>query len=199
MYGEVRDLASCIAAFTGGLTGHLVLSTLHTNNAVASLQRLVDMGMDVSLVTDPALLTGIVNQSLLPVLCMHCRKPAKDHVGELEDDLVERLEQLGVTNAYLLGDGCNHCSGLGVVTRTAVAEVLVTTHGFMQVFRRNAGEARNYWVSKMGGITKTAHALMKVKEGLIDPRMAETIVGPLDFDNYILEKTDVGADQENAA
>lgn len=196
MYGEVRDLASCIAAFTGGLTGHLVLSTLHTNNAIASLQRLVDMGMDISLVTDPALLTGVINQSLLPVLCKHCRKPAKDHVSELDEDLVERLAVLNVENAYLVGNGCSHCDMLGVTTRTAVGEVLVTTQDFMMVFKRSAGEARNYWVKNMGGITKTAHALMKVKEGLIDPRMAETIVGPLDFDHYILEQNN--AEQNSA-
>lgn len=189
MYGEVRDLASCIAAFTGGLTGHLVLSTLHTNNAVASIQRVADMGMDISLVTDPALLTGVVNQSLLPVLCEHCRKPATNHLDELDDDLVARLKLLTHLNEiYLQGDGCAHCRMLGVTTRTVVAEVLVSTHGFMKVFReQGAGEARNYWVKEMGGITKTAHTLMKVRAGLIDPRMAETIVGPLDFDQYILE------------
>lgn len=195
MYGEVRDLASCIAAFTGGLTGHLVLSTLHTNNAIASLQRLVDMGMDISLVTDPALLTGVINQSLLPVLCEHCRKPAKDHLSELDADLVERLAMLKIEDANLLGDGCEHCDMLGVTTRTAVAEVLVTTHGFMKIFKQNAGESRNYWVKHMGGITKTAHTLMKVRAGLIDPRMAETIVGPLDFDHYILEQNDVEKDK----
>lgn len=195
MYGEVRDLASCVAAFSGGLTGHLVLSTLHTNNAVASLQRLIDMGMDISLVTDPALLTGIVNQSLLPVLCQHCRKPAKDHLDDLEPDLVERLRLLEIEDAYLLGDGCVHCEMLGVTTRTVVAEVLVTTHGFMKVFRQNAADARSYWVREMGGITKTAHTVMKVKAGLIDPRMAETIVGPLDFDHYILEQNHADADR----
>jgi general secretion pathway protein E len=194
MYGEVRDLASCIAAFSGGLTGHLVLSTLHTNNAVASLQRLIDMGMDISLVTDPALLTGVVNQSLLPVLCQHCRKPATDHLHDLEPELVTRLQILTkLEDVFLLGDGCQHCRMLGVTTRTVVAEVLVSTHGFMKIFReKGAGEARNYWVNQMGGITKTAHTLEKVRSGLIDPRMAETIVGPLDFDSYILEQKHAG-------
>ena len=194
MYGEVRDLASCIAAVSGGLTGHLVLSTLHTNNAVASIQRLIDMGMDISLVTDPALLTGIVNQSLLPVLCEHCRKPAKDHLDELDSDLLARLYLLtNLEEIYLQGDGCKHCRMLGVTTRTVVAEVLVSTHGFMKVFNeQGASEARNYWVQQMGGITKTAHTLIKVRAGLIDPRMAETIVGPLDFDHYILEQKHAG-------
>ena len=194
MYGEVRDLPSCIAAFTGGLTGHLVLSTLHTNNAVASIQRLIDMGMEISLVTDPALLTGIINQSLLPVLCMHCRNPAKDHLPELDPELVQRLQRLTtIEDVWLQGDGCRRCQELGVTTRTVVAEVLVCTHGFMRMFReQGAGEARNYWVREMAGITKTQHTLSKVRAGLIDPRMAETIVGPLDFDQYILEADHAG-------
>ncbi|MEB0222269.1 hypothetical protein QN393_24505, partial [Pseudomonas sp. AB12(2023)] len=58
-------------------------------------------------------------------------------------------------------------------------------------FKQSASEARNYWVKHMGGITKTAHTIMKVRAGIIDPRMAETIVGPLDFDHYILEQNHV--------
>lgn len=194
MYGEVRDLPSLIAAFSGGLTGHLVLSTLHTNHAIAALQRMVDMGMDPSLVTDPSLLTGIVNQSLLPVLCECCRKPAKDHLNELDADLVERLALLGIEDANLIGEGCTHCDMLGVTTRTVVAEVLVTNLAFMRLFKESPSEARNYWVKNMGGITKTAHTVMKVKAGLIDPRMAETIVGPLDRDHFTLEQNHVEED-----
>lgn len=191
-YGEIRDLASCQAAFRGGMTGHLVWSTLHTNNAVASLQRLVDMEADVSLVTDPALMTGVINQSLLPVLCEHCRQPASAHLDKLDQDLVDRLRRLtDIDDVNLLGRGCERCRGIGITSRIAVAEVLVPNHGFMKVFREHgSGEARNYWVKKMGGITKTAHTLMKIKAGMVDPRMAETIVGLLDFDDYLLEQVD---------
>ncbi|MFJ5299232.1 GspE/PulE family protein [Pseudomonas sp. NPDC088368] len=190
MYGEIRDLASAQAAFRGGMTGHLVKSTLHTNNAVGSLQRLEDMGVDPSLVTDPALMAGIINQSLLPVLCESCRVPATLQLATLDVDLVDRLQRLtDIRRVYLVGNGCAACRGLGVTDRTAVGEVLLPTHKFMQIFRlKGAGEARNYWVKEMGGITKTAHTLMKVSAGQIDPRMAETIVGPLDFDQYVLER-----------
>lgn len=194
MYGEVRDLASAQAAFRGGMTGHQVWSTLHTNNAVAGLQRLIDMGVDPSLVTDPALMTAVINQSLLPVLCPQCKVPAREQVSALPDDLVKRLRDLSLLNtACLVGPGCPHCRQLGVVTRTLVAEILLPTHRFMQIFRKDgAGAARNYWVQELGGITKIAHTGLKVRRGEIDPRMAETVVGPLDFDLYVLEDRHAG-------
>ena len=188
-YGEIRDLASAQAAFRGGMTGHLVLSTLHTNNAVAGLQRLIDMGVDRYLVTDPALMTSVVNQSLLPELCHHCRIPASAHLDQLSAALTQRLHDLhAIDQIYLKGPGCPHCKGLGVVGRTAVAEVLLTDLQFMRIFNdHGASAARRHWVKEMGGITKTAHTIMKLKQGLVDPRHAEMMVGPLDFDRQTLE------------
>lgn len=188
-YGEIRDLASAQAAFRGGMTGHLVLSTLHTNNAVAGLQRLIDMGVDRYLVTDPALMTSVVNQSLLPELCHHCRIPASAHLDQLSAALTQRLHDLqAIDQIYLKGPGCPHCKGLGVVGRTAVAEVLLTDLKFMRIFNdHGASAARRHWVKEMGGITKTAHTIMKLKQGLVDPRHAEMMVGPLDFDRQTLE------------
>ncbi|MBH3329857.1 Flp pilus assembly complex ATPase component TadA [Pseudomonas oryzihabitans] len=190
MYGEVRDLATAQAAFRGGMTGHLVFSTLHTNNAVASLQRLIDMGADPSLVTDPALMSGLINQSLLPVLCSHCALPLASQHEQLNAALVERLTRVMDTKSVKLqGPGCVHCRNLGVSSRTVVAEVLLPNQRFMQIFReKGASAAKTYWVREMGGITKIQHTIRKVAAGLIDPRMAETIVGPLDFDLYVLEQ-----------
>lgn len=189
MYGEIRDLESAQAAFRGGMTGHLVLSTLHTNNAVAGLQRLIDMGVDRYLVTDPALMTSVVNQSLLPELCHLCRIPASAHQDQLSAALKRRLYDLqAIELIYLKGPGCPHCKGLGVVGRTAVAETLLTDLKFMQVFNKHgASAARRHWVKEMGGITKTAHTIMKLKQGVVDPRHAEMMVGPLDFDRQTLE------------
>jgi len=191
MYGEMRDLESAKAAYRGAMTGHLVLSTLHTNNAIASLQRLIDLGVDQSLATDPALTTGIVNQSLVPVLCPQCRIPLSSPAsrGRIDSALFERLASLiSLKDVCLLGNGCDHCRGLGIVTRTVVAEILLPTHRFMQVFREEgASEARNYWVKELGGITKLRHTLMKIAAGLVDPALAEKVVGPLDNDRYMLE------------
>ncbi|WP_248915981.1 GspE/PulE family protein [Pseudomonas moorei] len=189
MYGEIRDLASAQAAFRGGMTGHLVLSTLHTNNAVAGLQRLIDMGVDRHLVTDPALMTGVINQSLLPVLCSRCRVPALAHLNELNSALIQRLRDVGALDqTYLKGPGCPHCKGLGITGRTVVAETLLPDLKFMRVFNeQGASAARRHWVKEMDGITKTAHTILKLKEGVVDPRQAEMIIGPIDFDRQILE------------
>ncbi|WP_082706891.1 GspE/PulE family protein [Pseudomonas sp. EpS/L25] len=191
MPGEIRDLLSALAAFRGGMTGHQLWSTLHTNNAVASLQRLIDMGADPNLVTDPALLTGIINQSLLPVLCPHCSLPLDSHRAGQEQALLERLDLvMDPTHVRLQGPGCEHCRHLGVTDRSVAAEVLLPSYRFMRIFReKGAGEARSHWVKEMGGITKIQHAIRKVAAGQVDPRMAETIVGPLDFDLFVLEQT----------
>ncbi|NAT16465.1 pilus assembly protein PilQ [Pseudomonas syringae pv. actinidifoliorum] len=188
MYGEIRDLASAQGALRGGMTGHLVLSTLHTNNAVAAIPRLIDMGADPSLVTDPALIAGLINQSLLPTLCPKCRVPARSQMNTLDPQLVERLEKMTVLDqVHLAGPGCSKCRD-GVNGRVAVAEILLPTHRFMEEIRKNGpSAARQYWVKHMGGITKVAHTLVKVNAGLIDPRMAEAVVGPLDFDSYMLD------------
>ncbi|ERT15332.2 pilus assembly protein PilQ [Pseudomonas sp. CAH-1] len=189
MYGELRDVESAQAAYSGGMTGHQVWSTLHTNNAVASLQRLVDMGVPKYLVTDPALTTGIINQSLLPVLCHSCRIPLRENIGSIAPGLLTRLEQLQlVDKVNLRGEGCTCCRNLGVVDRCAVGEVLLTDLQFMGVFSEmGASAARRHWVKEMGGITKIAHAITKIETGTIDPRHAETIIGPLDFDRQLVE------------
>lgn len=189
MYGELRDFESAQAAYSGGMTGHQVWSTLHTNNAVASIQRLIDMGVPEYLVTDPALTTGIINQSLLPVLCPSCCIPLRESPNSVSQVLRSRLEHLKIIDQVnLLGDGCSRCEQLGVIDRTVVGEVLLTDFRFMNEFvKGGASAARRYWVREMGGITKIAHTITKIKAGIIDPRHAETIVGPLDFDRQLVE------------
>ncbi|MFI8556365.1 GspE/PulE family protein [Pseudomonas putida] len=189
MYGELRDLASAQAAYTGGMTGHQVWSTLHTNNAIASIPRLIDMGVPRYLVTDPALTTGIINQSLIPVLCPNCRIPLREHQSMIDTTLFARLDKLAlVEQVNLAGEGCRHCSGRGVIGRSVVAEILATDLLFMKVFNEHgASAARRHWVKEMGGITKIAHARKKIAAGDVDPRHAETMVGPLDFDQQLVE------------
>lgn len=192
MYGEMRDLESAQAAYTGAMTGHLGWSSLHTNNAVATLQRLIDMGVPVYLATDPMLTTGIVNQSLLPVLCPHCRVPLNRHTHMVSRDLLARLDRLQlVDQANLVGEGCSHCKNLGVIDRTVIAETLLPDVVFMDTFSKHgASAARRYWVNEMGGITKIAHAAIKITGGIVDPRAAELFAGPLDFDRQLMELRD---------
>ncbi|WP_241236228.1 ATPase, T2SS/T4P/T4SS family, partial [Pseudomonas aeruginosa] len=112
MIGEVRDLFAAVAAFRGAMTGHGLWSTLHTNSAIGIVQRLKDLGVDPGLLFDPALLTGLINQSLLPKLCPHCKVRFQDHQDQLAPDLVERVQRLtDVSQVYVKGPGCQACRG----------------------------------------------------------------------------------------
>lgn len=193
LFGEMRDSESALATYQGGMTGHLAWSSLHSNNAPASMQRLIDMGVPSYLVTDPALTTGLINQSLLPVLCPSCRIPLSENLSILEAGLLNRLKRLElIDRVNLRGEGCACCKKMGVVDRTGVGEIILPDLSFMRTFEKSgAGAARRYWVNEMGGITKIAHSITKIASGIVDPRLAERIVGPLDFDRQLVELSNV--------
>ncbi|VXC24331.1 Pilus assembly protein [Pseudomonas sp. 8Z] len=195
MIGEIREIFAAVASFRGAMTGHGMWSTLHTNTAIGILQRLLDLGVDPSLLFDPALLTGMINQSLLPKLCIHCRQPFLSQAHALAPDLVERVRKCCTPETvFVRGPGCEHCRSTGISGRSVVAEVLMPTLKFMRVFRsKGAAEARNYWVKSMGGITKHDHAIRRINQGIFDPALAEVIIGPLDMDLYVLDDEEVSS------
>lgn len=185
MVGEMRDLDSATAAFRAAMTGHGLWTTLHANDATSILARLQDIGVQMSLMTDAALVTGLINQSLAPVLCPKCKIPFKEARSTLAEDLVERVEQTcDPEKVFVKGGGCDHenCSE-GIIGRIVIAEVIMPTQQFMKVFQ-NEGKAaaRSFWVKNMGGITKNQHLIRRINEGVIDPFLAERRICPLDYD-----------------
>jgi general secretion pathway protein E len=121
MIGEIRDLETAQIAVQAALTGHLVLSTVHTNDAASTVTRMLDMGVEDYLLTST--INGIVAQRLVRTLCPHCKAPA-----EVLPELVEqmRLEQSAGGRPITLFDnvGCERCNGTGYWGRTSVLEVL---------------------------------------------------------------------------
>lgn len=190
MIGEIRDLSSAIAAFRAAMTGHGVWTTLHTNDAVSILERLRDLGVEVGLLTDPALMTGLVNQSLVRRLCSDCRRPYREHTHRLANDLAARIERLcEPENVWLKGEGCAQCKGTGIAGRMVIAEVVVPNTAFMTVFKtQGKTEAYEYWVRHLQGITKNQHLIRRINEGLVDPLHGERDVGPLDMDQILLNR-----------
>jgi len=189
MVGEMRDLDSASAAFRAAMTGHGLWTTLHANDVTSILSRLQDMGVQSSLLTDSALVTGLINQSLAPVLCPHCKVPFAEGRHRLASDIIGRIEQeCDTDNVFFTGPGCMEKScRQGVVGRTVIAEVIMPTQAFMTVFQREGkGAARSFWAREMGGITKNAHLLRKVNLGIIDPAQAERRVCALDYDRITL-------------
>jgi general secretion pathway protein E len=183
MIGEIRDRASAQNAMRASMTGHQVWTTVHANSAVGIIDRLVDLGMPISLVADHTIITGLISQRLVKVLCSHCKRRVIDHQSELTGATLSRLRQAlshEIDNVCIAGPGCDHCRHLGTVGRTVVAEVIRPDEQFFKYIRNGEKSlAVQYWLQELGGRTIHAHAIEKIAAGLVDPRMAEKTVGHL--------------------
>lgn len=183
MIGEVRDRASAQNAIRASMTGHQVWTTVHANSALAIIDRLTDLGLPMSLVADHNVVTGLISQRLVKVLCAHCKKRLSQHQNELPEATLKRIKQAlqnDLSHVCIAGPGCDHCRQQGTIGRTVVAEVILPDAQLFEYVR--AGEKRKafqYWLHDMGGKTILAHAIEKVAAGIIDPRMAEKVVGHL--------------------
>ncbi len=122
MVGEIRDAETAAIAVQASLTGHLVLSTLHTNSAAGAVTRLRDMGVEPFLLATS--LTGVLAQRLVRLLCTHCRRP-------------EVMEDRRVVYRPV---GCEHCNFTGYRGRTAIYELLKVDDTLRSAIQREAGE-----------------------------------------------------------
>ena len=129
LVGEIRDKETANIAIQASLTGHLVLSTLHTNDAASSVTRLVDIGIESYKIA--AALKGVVAQRLMRRLCAHCRELA---VGQVSDRMQRFFPDQGTLYRTV---GCPECSMTGFRGRLAIEEVLIATD---EVERRIAGD-----------------------------------------------------------
>ncbi len=184
MIGEVRDKASGQSALRAAMTGHQVWTTVHASQALGVVDRLVDLGLDPGMVADPGIVTGLISQRLVKVLCPHCKLKLESQRRDLPLPLYARVKAAvgpqDLAQVCVAGPGCPRCRGTGTAGRTVVAEVIRTD---AQLFDRlRAGDklgALRYWIEDLEGHTLAEHAVDKVREGLVDPRMAEQIVGYL--------------------
>ena len=135
MIGEIRDLETAEIAVQSALTGHLVLSTVHTNDAPSTVNRLLDMGVEDYLLTSTVV--GILAQRLVRSLCAHCRKPYKA--------LPEVVGQMGLGRFAGPGEvtlyhpvGCEHCSGTGYHGRLGIMEMMPMTDRVRSLVMRHA-------------------------------------------------------------
>lgn len=183
MIGEMRDRASAQNALRASMTGHQVWTTVHANSAMAIVDRLVDLGLPMSLVADHTVVTGLISQRLVKVLCTACKKKLCDHSEELTPAALQRVEQAvgtKIDQVCIVGPGCDQCRNQGTTGRSVIAEVILPDAQFFEYIR--AGEktrAAQYWVQELKGKTILEHAIEKVASGIVDPRMAEKVIGHL--------------------
>jgi type IV pilus assembly protein PilB len=163
MVGEIRDFETAEIAVKAALTGHLVLSTLHTNDAPGTVSRLLNMGIEPFLVT--ASLNAIVAQRLCRKLCQECKKPA-----ELEDqallDAGFPAEEIGTIQAFAPA-GCKACNDRGYKGRVAVYEVMPLWDGLKELVIQGCSAAElKQEAIRLGFRTLRMAALAKVKAGM---------------------------------
>ncbi|MBW1803070.1 MAG: Flp pilus assembly complex ATPase component TadA, partial [Deltaproteobacteria bacterium] len=174
MLGEIRDFETAEVALHAALTGHLVLSTLHTNGSIASITRLRDMGVKPYVISDA--LIGIVAQRLVRRICPHCM---------VEDDPDEEvLRSLNLNRQSLdfkpqRGSGCNHCNETGYNGRTGIFEVFPIDGELKRMIHQDAAETELLEGARWGGmITLLEHAISKVRAGITTFDEVIRVLGP---------------------
>ena len=191
MIGEIRDAETAKIAIEASLTGHLVLSTLHTNNAAESVVRLLDLGMDPMNFADSLL--GLVAQRLVRKLCTRCAVETPVDAEGWEALLSEYREGSELTREQAqerllaaAGDpsavvttrhavGCEHCGGKGYKGRLGVYEILQNSRAVKQLIQSRARPSEIFDTAVSEGMRSLRHdALEKVVQGLIDVTQARS-------------------------
>jgi len=159
MVGEIRDAETLHIALQAALTGHLVLSTLHTNDSVAAISRLLDLSADRGLLASALRL--VIAQRLLKTLCTHCKEPA-GAPSEAGDD-----------STNFAPVGCGRCYDTGYVGRQAVFEFLEVGEGFSAALEKGATGAELRALAQLQGLVSLrSRALQLVSEGITDTHQA---------------------------
>lgn len=166
MVGEIRDRETAQLAIEASLTGHLVLSTLHTNTAAAAIARLVNMGIDPHLIS--VSLIGVVGQRLVRKLCSECRVQVEPgRAVKAEGERLKKLLDVDFTMEYIAGEGCPNCRGEGYKGRTAIHEVLVVNRRIRQMIVEKASESEIEQAAlEEGMITMFEDGVLKVIQGI---------------------------------
>jgi general secretion pathway protein E len=163
MVGEIRDLETAELAINSSLTGHLVLSTIHANDAAGAFPRMMDIGCEPCLIATSIL--GVLAQRLVRVLCPHCKTP---HIPSDFD-----LQTLGITRQQAAQanickpQGCDHCGQKGYIGRTVIAEILPVTDDIRSmIMQRKDGNSIKRQAVQNGMKTFRDHGVQKVMAGI---------------------------------
>lgn len=175
MVGEIRDKETATLAIHAGLTGHLVLSTLHTNDALGVIPRLIDMGIEPFLIS-PTLNIAIA-QRLIRKLCPYCRrmkKPNKEvkdlllrEIENMPESLKEEINFLPNDDLYIYeAVGCKKCKNMGYIGRIGVFEILESTSRLCDIILKEPSETKIREEAKQQGmVTMLQDGIIKVLRG----------------------------------
>ncbi len=174
LVGEIRDYETADVAFKAALTGHMVLTTLHTNNSVASITRLIDMGIKPYLIASA--LEGILAQRLVRKVCKYCKLQSPPDKA-LMDLLKMPADSLG--ESVFQGKGCERCNNTGYLGRSGVFEVFVMNDDFRHLISSNYKESELLDLARAGGMkTLIEDGIAKVIKGDTTLEELVRVVGP---------------------
>ncbi len=175
LVGEIRDLETAQIAVQASLTGHLVFSTLHTNDAPSSIVRLLDLGLEAFLLT--ATVEGIVAQRLVRTVCSKCKEPYTPTEEQLMELQIKPEEILG--RKFYRGRGCDNCHSSGYRGRTALFEIMAMDDALRDLIMKQASTAVLRDEARKRGMRSLRESgLRAIYEGLttIDEVVRETIL-----------------------
>ncbi len=160
MVGEIRDQETAEVAVRSSMTGHFVLSTLHTNSAIGSITRLIDMGVERYLLAP--MVVGLIAQRLVRRLCEHCRW--QDRATEAESILLGKALKAG--KKIWRAQGCEHCNGEGYKGRLALYEIVAADDELRRMIHDGASEAELTEAARRQGPSLLDDGIAKMRAGL---------------------------------
>ncbi len=168
MVGEVRDLETADIAIRASLTGHLMLSTLHTNDAASGVTRLLDIGVEGYLISSSVL--AFMAQRLVRVICPGCREELKQIEPAMKQLIAYESELLADDIKIYHGRGCRECNSTGYLGRAAVHEILVVDEEIRRLIFNRAGAAAIKQAARNHGMrTLRQDGWLKVLKGITTP------------------------------
>ena len=186
MIGEIRDDETATIAVRASITGHLVLSTLHTNDSLNTIERLLDMEVERYLLA--ASLSGIVSQKLARKLCPYCRK--KIQTNQYQKHLFKKNLGVELNEIFIAGDGCEHCMN-GYSGRIAIHEVLLINEDIRDAISNNVKKEELKELVYKGDVkTLLQDGLLKVANGLTTFEEIIRLI-ELDAEDIIIEKNEL--------
>ncbi|MDE0151203.1 MAG: type II secretion system ATPase GspE [Bdellovibrionales bacterium] len=162
MVGEIRDLETMKIAINASLTGHLVLSTLHTNDSAGVFPRLIDMGCEPFLIATSLL--GVISQRLVRVLCMECKEPYQPTIAERKS-----LDNFKIPKGRHIykAKGCDKCENKGYIGRTAIQELLIVTDPIRKhIIQSSDGQTIKKEALQQKMVPFRDHGIQKIIEGV---------------------------------
>jgi type IV pilus assembly protein PilB len=165
MVGEIRDLDTSEIAIQAALTGHLVLSTLHTNDAPEAITRLLDIGVEPYLISSSVI--GVLAQRLVRAICPHCKTSAPPEEGVLKE-IGEQISMLKGGPSFSRGKGCKQCKQSGYLGRKGIYELLIVNDKVKRLISEKASSfAIREAARETAGFTSLREdGLMKVLKGM---------------------------------